>query len=147
MLNWMVMFTFSLSARKYPFWANMLYLLEISFFEVKFSDVTNTNMWNLMMFIFSYFGLKILSWKKLIPNYQNYYKFLFKLLNLIMSSFCFEKSIKIPANASPLPSFLLRSNTEWHCTKKWSFPLWIFSVNVTKSAGNRGFCHIYWRNH
>ena len=69
-------------------------------------------MWNLMMFIFLYFGSKILSWKKLIPNYQNSYKFLFKLLNLIMSSFCFEKSIKIPANASPLPSFLLRSNTE-----------------------------------
>ena len=32
----------------------------------------------------------------------------------------------------------------FHCTKKWSFPLRISSVNVTKSAGNCGFGHIYW---
>ena len=30
--------------------------------------------------------------------------------------------------------------------KKWIFPLRISSVNVTKSAGNCGFGHIYWRN-
>ena len=30
---------------------------------------------------------------------------------------------------------------------KWSFPVGIFSANVTKSPGNRGFGHIYWRNH
>ena len=30
--------------------------------------------------------------------------------------------------------------------KKWSFPLKISSLNVTKSAGNCGFGHIYWRN-
>ena len=30
--------------------------------------------------------------------------------------------------------------------KKWSFPLRISSVNVTKSAGNCGFDHIYWKN-
>ena len=30
--------------------------------------------------------------------------------------------------------------------KKWSFPLRISSVNVTKSAGNCEFGHIYWRN-
>ena len=30
--------------------------------------------------------------------------------------------------------------------KKWSFPLRIFSVNVTKSEGNCEFGHIYWRN-
>ena len=30
--------------------------------------------------------------------------------------------------------------------EKWGFPLRIFSVNVTKSAGNSGFGHIYWRN-
>ena len=30
--------------------------------------------------------------------------------------------------------------------KKWSSPLRISSVNVTKSAGNCGFSHIYWRN-
>ena len=31
--------------------------------------------------------------------------------------------------------------------KKWSFPLLISSVNVTKSAVSCGFGHIYWRNH
>ena len=30
--------------------------------------------------------------------------------------------------------------------KKWSFSLWISSVNVTKSAGNCVFGHNYWRN-
>ena len=30
--------------------------------------------------------------------------------------------------------------------KKWSFPLRISSVNLTKSAGNCGFGHIYWKN-
>ena len=30
--------------------------------------------------------------------------------------------------------------------KKWSFPLSISSVNVTKSAVSCGFGHIYWRN-
>ena len=30
--------------------------------------------------------------------------------------------------------------------KKWSFPLRIFLVNVTKSAVNCKFGHIYWRN-
>ena len=30
--------------------------------------------------------------------------------------------------------------------KKWSFPLRISSVNVTKSAVSCGFGHLYWRN-
>ena len=30
--------------------------------------------------------------------------------------------------------------------KKWNFPLWIYSVNATKPAGNCGFGHIYWGN-
>ena len=30
--------------------------------------------------------------------------------------------------------------------KKWNFPLMISSVNVVKSAANRGFGQIYWRN-
>ena len=38
------------------------------------------------------------------------------------------------------------STTHIHCTKKWSFPLRISSVNVTKSAVSYGFGHIYWRN-
>ena len=39
---------------------------------------------------------------------------------------------------------LLRHKHTLH--KKWSFPLGISSVNVTKSAGNCGFGHTYWRN-
>ena len=35
-------------------------------------------------------------------------------------------------------------NNKLHCTKKEI--LRIFSVNVTKSAGNSGFGHIYWKN-
>ena len=31
--------------------------------------------------------------------------------------------------------------------KKWSFSLSIYSVNVTKFAGNYSFGHIYWWNH
>ena len=30
--------------------------------------------------------------------------------------------------------------------QKWSFPLRIYSVNVTKSTDSCGFGHIYWRN-
>ena len=30
--------------------------------------------------------------------------------------------------------------------EKWSFPLRISSINITKSFGNRGFSNIYWRN-
>ena len=33
-----------------------------------------------------------------------------------------------------------------HWTKKWSFPLRIYSVNVAKSAGSCWFGHIYWIN-
>ena len=33
-----------------------------------------------------------------------------------------------------------------HCTKKWSFPLSISSVNVTKSVIPCGFGHIFWGN-
>ena len=30
--------------------------------------------------------------------------------------------------------------------KKWILPLRISSINMTKSAGNYGFSHIYWKN-
>ena len=38
----------------------------------------------------------------------------------------------------------IQENASLH--KRWSFQLMISSVNVTKSAGNCGFGHIYWRN-
>ena len=34
----------------------------------------------------------------------------------------------------------------FYTAKNWSFSLRISSVNVTKSAENFGFGHIYWRN-
>ena len=34
--------------------------------------------------------------------------------------------------------------SQWALYKTWSFPLRISSVNVTKSAENCGFGHIYW---
>ena len=34
----------------------------------------------------------------------------------------------------------------WPLHKKWSFPLRISSINVTKSVVSCGFRHIYWRN-
>ena len=39
---------------------------------------------------------------------------------------------------------IVRLVHSWH--KKWSFPLRISSVNVTKSTGNCELGHIYWRN-
>ena len=37
-------------------------------------------------------------------------------------------------------------NSDVDTAQKWSFTLRISSVNVTKSAGNYRFGHIYWRN-
>ena len=37
--------------------------------------------------------------------------------------------------------------TSWVTLHKiWNFPLRIFSVYITKSAGNCGFVHVYWKN-
>ena len=41
----------------------------------------------------------------------------------------------------------LNHNQKQSLHKKWSFPLTISSVNVTKSAVSRGFGNIYWRNY
>ena len=46
---------------------------------------------------------------------------------------------------------LIRGNNQSYSVqsilhKKWSFSLRISSVNLTKSVGNWGFSHIYWRN-
>ena len=43
-----------------------------------------------------------------------------------------------------LRNLLTSCTTSLH--KKWSFPIRISSVNVTKSAGSCGFGHIHWRN-
>ena len=49
-----------------------------------------------------------------------------------------RKSLIYGKNKSP--------NIELALHKKWSFPLRISSVNVTKSEGIYGFAHIYWKN-
>ena len=45
-------------------------------------------------------------------SFESFYKFLFKLFNLITFRFCFGKLVKISENASTLQSFLLTNNTE-----------------------------------
>ena len=67
------------------------------------------------------------------------------------SIFYYQKSKKI--HSSLLEILLMKKswNTiSWeqykHCTKKWSFPLRISSVNVIISSISCGFGHIYWRN-
>ena len=43
--------------------------------------------------------------------------------------------------------FTLCEPNVWHTLhKKWSFPLRISSLTVTKATGNCGFAHIYWRH-
>ena len=59
-----------------------------------------------------------------------------KLFRTYICYILFSKPFKV------LKCFFLQQTLH----KKWSFPLRISSVNVTKSAGNWGFGHIYWRN-
>ena len=61
----------------------------------------------------------------------------FKLFALFLVSFNARECGALPQKALKLKIALHR---------KWSFPLRISSVNVTKSAGSCGFGHIYWRN-
>ena len=42
----------------------------------------------------------------MIKNYQYCHKFLFNLFKVIISSFCFDKLVKISENASALQNFL-----------------------------------------
>ena len=104
--------------------------------------------------LFSIFKRKVLS-----ERYDlNHFIVLFE--NLITLTFCnktswsivsnvFCRSINIiPVNKPSLNSFKTLSVKKDNYTlhKKWSFPLRISSVNVTKSAVSRGFGHIFWRN-
>ena len=59
---------------------------------------------------------------------------------------CSKKVHEILQNVEKLYDKGWHHNTHVSPHKKWSFPLRIFSVNVTKSTGNCGFGHIYWRN-
>ena len=73
--------------------------------------------------------LKVFLW--LIANYLSCREFLF--LNLLA--------------LTPLWKFTWCHVAYQNCTKKWSFPLRLSSVNMTKSAVSCRFGHIYWRNH
>ena len=58
------------------------------------------------------------------------------------SSFCISLFLSF-FSCQPLLKKMITDET---LHKKWSFPLRIFSVNVTKSPVLCGFGHIYWRN-
>ena len=63
------------------------------------------------------------------------------------TSFGKTETIVKQHQVTPEKKKLLKEKTcisDW-LHKKWSFQLRISSVNVTKSAGNCGFGHIYWR--
>ena len=64
-------------------------------------------------------------------------------LHFTIILFLLKAKIKNFRNLHKLNFALIASK---HCTNKWSFPLRISSVNVTKFAVSCGFGHIYWRN-
>ena len=80
---------------------------------------------------------------KVLLKWMKNYKFIrwlyfWPFLNQVICLICFSLHRK-------LCSFLFQTRSE--CTaQKWSFPLRISSVNVTKSAIFSGIGHIYWRN-
>ena len=45
-------------------------------------------------------------------NHEGCFETLCKLFNLVMASFCFDKLVKIPENASDLQNVSLVNNTE-----------------------------------
>ena len=67
--------------------------------------------------------------------------------NIYAMVFYFRKWITFTDRNLWINSWPWAYETIW-LRKKWSFPLRISSVNVnvTKSAGNWGFGHIYWEN-
>ena len=71
------------------------------------------------------------------------YLFVYWRLGSLNLNFFFEAS-KYTFNNIIRHYFPLYEHLTLH--KKWSFPLRISSVNVTKSAASCGFGHIYWRN-
>ena len=79
MTNLLVMFTFLGSKNQ-----NCLFMLKLG---------TKTNSNECIEFDGINFGLEISFLEKVVRNYSRYCKFLFKLFNLIMSSFCFGKLV------------------------------------------------------
>ena len=84
--------------------------------------------------IFNYFSV--------VLNYFSYLKY-FELFKIIFN-LIFLSLIKLRVCIALLKKLCYCSYGSLH--KKWSFPLRVSSVNVTKFAGNCRFGHIYWRN-
>ena len=78
-------------------------------------------------------------------NLNSWNIFTSRFLSRNQTIFVFKTGIKFNKNSMWIDK---ESNSSWTWTlhKKWSFPLRISSVNVTKSVASCGFSHIYWRN-
>ena len=76
------------------------------------------------------FGVFIVEFEKMAENFEHIQRFSLALLYLTLNV--------------RLSFGMLSLSLSLH--KKWSFPLTISSVSVSKSAGNCGFGHIYWKN-
>ena len=87
----------------------------------------------------------LVPWVEPIPsaaNCKNRYRFYSFWLRIASSHDFFKIFLIFFKSSNQIIFFIIQHALN----KKWSFPLKIFSVNVTKSAGNCGFVHIYWRN-
>ena len=83
--------------------------------------------------LWTIFSLDSLIWVEIISSNDS--------LTVLLSVFLTESSY-----LTILLSLFKQASTLYTLHKKWSFPLRICSVNVTKSVGNCVFGHIYWRN-
>ena len=78
----------------------------------------------------------------IIPNGRKYGPGKLRIRTFFTHCVCFPKWPHLYPTLLNLAGLLLIIALH----KKWSFPLRISSVNVTKSAGNSGFGHICWRD-
>ena len=71
-----------------------------------------------------------------------------RILYAALAAFSLDNTeIKIKhLEQNPIIHKIRRKNTVKYTEQKWSFPLRISSVIMTKYTGNCGFGHIYWRN-
>ena len=99
-----------------------------------------------MYWIFPYLFIALFSW---VPRFLTLFKrFKFEIFNDILWRSYWKYFSRKLYTIITLSFFnLVNLAIYCHCTKKWSFPLRVSSVNVTRFAGICGFGHIYWRNH
>ena len=101
--------------------------LKVSFLRFLFRSWVFKYLWKVFLL---YYYVETTIWKISCGSWRECYFW----LHLVSSSKIVGKSESIIRGV-----FTLR--------KKWSFPLRVYSVNVTKSAVScGGFCHIYWRD-